>query len=132
MDQMTPQDIVKRSREVKESGADWKKMYAALAQMVEDGTHRIMRSGDSLFLYRLIGEGEAQMFIISAEPYKELLRSMKNFAKAMDKAGFTKVYGETHDINIIRLVERMGYPMTVEKLGKDDKGRQIYRGTVNV
>jgi hypothetical protein len=132
MKQMTPQDIVKNSREVKESGADWKQLYAGIAQGIEENKYRVMRSGNTLFMYKLVADGEAQMFIISAEPYKELLRNTKNFAKAMDKAGFKKVYGETHDINIIRLIERMGYPMTVERLGKDDKGRQIYRGTVNV
>lgn len=132
MEQMTPQDIVKNSREVKDSGADWKQLYAGIAQGIEENKYRVMRSGNTLFMYKLIADGEAQMFIISAEPYKELLRNTKNFAKAMDKAGFRRVYGETHDINIIRLIERMGYPMTVEKLGKDAKNRQIYRGTVNV
>jgi hypothetical protein len=57
---------------------------------------------------------------------------MKEFAQAMHKAGYRSVYGETHDINMINLIKRIGFPVDVQIIGKDAQGRQLYRGTVNV
>jgi sugar/nucleoside kinase (ribokinase family) len=51
---------------------------------------------------------------------------------AMHKAEYKTVYGETSDMNMINVIKRIGFPVEVSKLGTDEHGRQIYRGTVNV
>lgn len=131
-DQMTTQDIVKNSTEIKESGMDWKQAYAFLHQSIESGKYRIIRNGNTLFWYRMDEPQVAQMYVFNADTYKNLLRNMQEFAKAMHKAGFKKVYGETHDMNVLNLIKRIGFPVDIEELGQDEQGRQIYRGTVNV
>lgn len=127
---MTTQEIFKNCTELK--GQDWKKMYAVVAATLETKKYRMMRNGDTLFWYRMDGPGRAQMYVFNADSYKNLFKNMKQFALAMHKAGFKTVYGETQDINMINLIKRIGFPVDVEKIGKDDKGRQLYRGTVNV
>jgi len=130
--EMTTQDIIKNCQEMKDSEMDWKKMYIFLRESIKSNKYRMMRSGNTLFWYRLDEPKVAQMFVFNADSYKNLLRNMQEFAKAMHLAGFKKVYGETHDMNIIKLIERIGFPVEIEEVGQDAQGRQIYRGTVNV
>ena len=129
---MTPQEIVQNSTEVKESKMDWKKVYAALHASIESNKYRIMRKGNTLFWFRIDKPQVAQMYVFNADSYKNLFRNMKEFAQAMHKAGYRSVYGETHDINMINLIKRIGFPVDVQIIGKDAQGRQLYRGTVNV
>jgi hypothetical protein len=131
-ERMTTQDIVKNSTEIKESGLDWERVYYALHKSIESGEYRMIRHGDTLFWYHIDEPKVAQMYVFNADSYKNLFKNMKEFAMAMHKSGFKKVYGETHDMNMIKLIERIGFPVDVEEKGKDDQGRQIYRGTVNV
>lgn len=132
MTRMTTQDIVKNSTEIKESGLDWERVYYALHKSIETDKYRAMRNGNTLFWYRIDEPRVAQMYVFNADTYKNLFRNMQEFAKAMHKAGFKKVYGETHDMNILNLIKRIGFPVDIENIGKDQQGRQLYRGTVNV
>lgn len=132
MQEMTVQDLVKNSTEVKESGEDWKYVYGVLSEALKTNQYRILRSGNTLCLIKLLAPHEAQMFLFNADTNKNLLRNMKEFAKALDVAGFKKVFGETHDLQMINMIKRIGYPVDVQDAGKDSQGRKIYRGTVNV
>ena len=129
---MSTQDIVKDSTEVKESGMDWRKAYAAIYQSIQSPNYRIIRHNNTLFWYRIDSPGIAQMFVFNADSYKNLFRNFKEFAKAMHVAGFKTVYGDTHDLNIVNLIKRIGFPVDVQMIGVDKKGRKLYRGTVNV
>jgi len=129
---MSTQDIVKDSTEVKESGMDWRKAYAAIYQSIQSPKYRVIRHNNTLFWYRIDSPGVAQMFVFNADSYKNLFRNFKEFAKAMHVAGFKTVYGDTHDLNIINLIKRIGFPVNVQMIGLDSKGRKLYRGTVNV
>ena len=51
--QMTPQDIVKNSTEIKESGIDWKQAYAVLHQTIASNQYRVLRNGNTLFWIRI-------------------------------------------------------------------------------
>lgn len=132
MKEMTVQDLVKNSTEVKESGEDWKRVYAILSEALKTNKYRIMRSGNTLCMIKLLAPHEAQMFLFNADTNKNLLRNMKEFAKALDVAGFKSVFGETHDLQMINMIKRLGYPAEVTDAGKDSQGRKLYRGTVNV
>lgn len=131
-ERMTTQDIIKNCQELKGSNMDWRMMYAILRKSIDSNKYRMMRNGNTLFWYRLDEPKVAQMYVFNADSYKNLLRNMQDFAKAMHVSGFKKVYGETHDMNIINLIKRIGFPVKVEEVGQDEQGRQIYRGTVNV
>jgi len=129
---MTTQEIVKNSNEVKESGIDWKKAYLVLHQSIESNQYRVVRNGNTLFWFRIDSPSVAQMYVFNADSYKNLFRNFKEFAKAMHVAGFKTVYGDTSDVNILNLIKRIGFPVDVQLIGTDDKGKKLYRGTVNV
>jgi len=128
---MTTQEIVKNSDEVKKSGKDWKEVYAIVYQSLSTNKYRMMRNGNTLFWFRIDEPGVAQMYVFNADSYKHLFRNLKDFVKAMEISKYKKLYGETADINLINLIKRVGYPVDVEKVGKDSKGQTIYRGTLN-
>ena len=128
----TTQDIIKQSDEVKEMGMDWKRVYAAVATSIQNNTHRVMRSGNTLLWVKLMPQKTAQMYVFNADTPKNFLKNMKDFAKALDKAGFETVFGETHSMQLIEMMKRLGYPVQVERVGTDNQGRTIYRGTVDV
>ena len=129
---MTSQEIIKNSDEMKDIDKDWKIVYAMLIKAVESNQYRILQSGNTLCLIKLLAPKEAQMFLFNADTKKNLLRNMKEFAKALDVAGFKKVFGETHDVQMINMIKRLGYPAKVTDAGTDDQGRKMYRGAVNV
>ena len=129
---MTPQDIIKNCDELKDFDKDWKIVYATLIQAVKTNKYRILRSGNTLCLIKLVAPQEAQMFLFNADTKKNLLRNMKEFVKALDVAGFRKFYGETHEMQMINMIKRLGYPAKVTDAGTDNQGRKMYRGTVNV
>jgi hypothetical protein len=135
-ERMTPQEIVQNSTEVKEMKTDWKKVYAALHASIESNKYRVMRHGNTLFWYRIDKPKVAQMYVFNADNYKNLFANTTMFAKAMHKAGYELVYGETQDMNMINLMRRIGAdlncPVEVETIGKDPQGRQLYRGTMHV
>lgn len=131
-ERMTPQDIFKNCTELKDSDIGWQKFYAIVKETLKTKQYRMLRKGDTLFWIRIDKPHVAQMYVFNADSYKNLFRNMKEFAQAMHLAGYKTVYGETQDINMINLIKRIGFPVDVEKIGKDAKGRQLYRGTVNV
>lgn len=131
-ERMTTQDIVKNSTEIKDAGADWKQVYAALHKSIATDKYRVLRNGNTLFWIRIDSPGVAQMYVFNADSYKNLFKNMKEFAQGMHIAGYKKVYGETTDMNILNLIKRIGFPVDVEQIGADKKGRPLYRGTVNV
>jgi len=129
--QMTTQEIVKNSSETKKLGEDWKKVYLFLHKCVESNKYRIMRSGNTLFLYRIDQPKVAQMFVINADSYKNLCRNMQKFITAMKTANFKNVYGITEDINMLNVIKKVGFSVDIEPAGKDKNGKQLYFGSVN-
>lgn len=129
---MTPQDIIKNSDEIKENGSDWKKAYAVIYKSIEDNTHRVFRNGNTLFWIHILAPGEAEMYIFNADTPRNFLRNMRDFAMAMHKSGYKRVFGTTHNVQILEVIKHLGFPVDIENAGTDEQGRQLYKGTVNV
>jgi hypothetical protein len=132
MKEMQPYEIIEKSDEVKDSDMDWKKIYAIVLASVQANQYRVMRNGNTLFWYKIVQPKEAQVFIFNADTHKNLIRNFKEFARAMDIAGFRKVYGDTENEQMLEVIKRLGYPVEVEPTGEVRNGKPVYRGTVNV
>jgi predicted metalloprotease len=132
INQMSTQDIVRNSDEVRKSGLDWKKVYVILHQSIESGQYRIMRCNNTLFWYRIDKKGEAQIFLLNADSPRKLIRNFQEFGKAMVASGFKKIYGITADPKIIQALRSFGYSTEVEHMGEDQNGQEQYKVTVNV
>lgn len=132
MERMQPQEIIEKSDEVKESNLNWKLVYATIMASIQSNQYRVMRGGNTLFWYKMLKKDEAQVFVFNADSKKNLIKNFKDFAKAMDVAGFKRVFGDTHDVQMLNVIKRVGYPVDIKEVGTDDLGRKLYRGTVNV
>lgn len=132
MKQMTSQEIVEHSDEVKESGYDWKKAYASIFASIQSNQYRVMRCGNTLFWYKLLPNKTAQMFIFNADDHKHFLRNTKEFIKAMKAAGFKTIFGDTENIQIINMLKKIVNKTDIQDAGVDEKGRKLYRGVLHV
>jgi hypothetical protein len=132
INQMTTQDIVRNCDELRNSDANWEKVYVLLYKSVESNKYRIMRCNNTLFWYRLDSKSVAQLFILNADSGRKLIRNLHEFIKAMKKAGFKKIYGVTIEPQMIQTLRNAGYPTEVEHFGKDENGREEYKVTINV
>jgi len=130
---MSTQEIFRNSKELNRSGEDWKSAYAKAFHMLQTPKFRMMRSGDTLFLYEITKPSVAKMFIVNADSSKKFLRNLKEFAKAMHYSGFKTVFGYTDDIPTITAIQHLGYgKVTIEKNGLKSSKNQTYRVEVNV
>lgn len=87
MKQLSTQEIVKRDPTIKEAGVDWKKVYALMYDTIKKNTHRIMRSGNTLFWYQLLPDKQITFIILTADPESELDERTKEFRQAAQVAG---------------------------------------------
>jgi len=106
---MSTQDIVKTEVERNNSGSDWRAVYAAMMNMIEQPQHRIIRSNNSLFLYTNHGNHVADFMMCNADSVGMMPRSIKEFYKAMKVAGFKKLYYSTSREGMLRLSEKTGF-----------------------
>jgi hypothetical protein len=130
--QMTTQEIVKNSTEVKQNDLDWEQVYVALHKSIASNKYRMFRQGNTLFWIRIDEPGVAQMFVLNADSYKNLLRNTRDFMQAMHRAHYQTIYGETIDINLLNYLKREGFPVDIQQIGQDAKMRTLYKGTINV
>ena len=87
MAKMSTQDILTKS--LARSGQDPKKVHAAMSLLVKnDPKFRVMRSGNSLFSYYNKGNGAVDVAMDTAATPQELVKDVKEFAKAMKIAKF--------------------------------------------
>jgi len=115
--EMTTQDIVKNSDEVKRIKHDWKKVYVGLAKAVQTDKYRILRAGNTLFVIKILEPHVAGLVTFNAEKsFKNYVRNIKEFLKAMDVAGYQQLKAAGVNIQMINLMRKTGYDIEVEPL----------------
>ena len=138
MGRMSTQEIFKRSKELNRYAEEggWEKVYNKVYALTQTKEFRIMRNGNTLFLYKLMEPHTAYMFIINADSPKHFFKNLEQFVLAMQKAEFTKVYGLTDDLPTIKVIQKLGlkhnYKTAIEETGTHPIRHQTYKVTVNV
>jgi hypothetical protein len=89
MKELSTQEIVKRDQSLKESGVSWKHVYYLIHQTINKKTHRIMRSGNTLFWYQILPDKQIRFTMFSAEPEDMFDDRLEEFSKAAKVAGLT-------------------------------------------
>jgi hypothetical protein len=133
VEQMTTQDIVRNSDEMKNNAhLDWKETYAALYESLKSDKYRIMRENNTLFWYRIDEPSVAQLFIFNADKPVMFLHNLRGFFQAIQSAGFHTVYGITENPKVLEFLKRTGFPTDVERLPALPDGTPQYKGVVHV
>ena len=127
--EMTTQDVIKNSIEVKTSGRDWKKVYALLAKLVESDSFRLVRHGNTIFTVSITAPHEAEVFSFNAEKsFKDYIRAVRDFAKALEISGYTKVTARNANVQLINVLKNAGYNVEAEP-SEVFNGVQLYEMT---
>jgi hypothetical protein len=129
---MSTQNIFKNSEQIKEYGGDWKSLYELVYKLSKVGKVRVVRHGNTIFCLMLKESNVAEMVIINADPVKQFIRNIREFAQFMEMAGYQKVTGVTDNVQTLNAIKNAGYPMEIEQVGTNEKGKPVYRGTVSV
>ena len=109
MSEMSVQDIVKNSDEMKRYKKDWKRVYISLSYAVQTNKYRIIRAGDTLFVIKILEPHVAELATLNAEKsFKQYVRNIKEFLKAMDIAGYKEVHAKDVNIQMINLMKHAG------------------------
>jgi hypothetical protein len=131
MAEMTTQDIVKNSDEVRDHNLDWETTYASLVLAVKSNEYRVLRTNNTLFLIHIDSPGVAQVYTFNADSKHRFLGNMKEFLKAMKVAKYHTVYGVTNNEQMLRVMERAGFNGKIEQVGTQD-GKPAFKGTMRV
>jgi len=131
MAEMTTQDIVKNSDEVRDHNLDWERTYASLVLAVRSNEYRVFRTNNTLFLIHIDSPGVAQVYTFNADSKHRFLGNMKEFLKAMEVAKYHTVYGITDSEQMLRVMERAGFNGKIEQMGMEN-GKPMFKGTMNV
>lgn len=86
-------------------GTDWKQAYVQLSQAIQNGTMRVMRYGNTLFIYEILGQGQAEVHMATADDAKGILKALVDFFKAMKIAGFQKLLTDIENPQMFRLFD---------------------------
>lgn len=129
---LTNQEIIKNSKEVKKGNIPWEQVYASLIEMVKTNQYRILRSGNVLFLIKLLGNDEIQMYVFNPDSDKNFYRAFKDFMQAIKKIGFKKLIGETDDLQLLKWLQKNFGNTTIEQLPTEKGTPALYKGVVNV
>lgn len=109
---MSVQDIIKTEFENNSSGIPWEKAYAYIQNQVKDPKFRLLRANNSVFMIRNNGDHTAYIFMFNADKVSDMPKSMKEFADAMKKAGFTKGQFDTPRPAVVGLLKKSGLKFT--------------------
>ena len=110
----------------------WEEVYTSLIKMVKTNKYRIFRSGNVLFLIKLLGNDEIQMYVFNADSGKNFYRAFKDFMQAIKKIGFKKLIGETEDLQLLKWLQKNFGNTTIEQLPSKEGTPTLYKGIVNV
>ena len=114
---------------MEKSKHDWKRVYAALLNMLGSPQYRMLREGDTLLIINITAPHEGKVFLFTGEKsFKKYIRDVRGCAKALDIAGYEKIYADGANIQIINAVKHAGYNVEAEPTVEKD-GVQFYTMT---
>jgi hypothetical protein len=96
-------DIIKH--DVESGGGNFNEVYAALKQGIEDGSIRILRHGNTLLTYKIIGKGVADAAISTLDKPDEIVKAFIDFFHALKISGFSIIYIDESDAKYMPLFE---------------------------
>jgi len=107
MARMEPIQILEKS--LQGSRQDPVRVHNAIAKLVKtDPKFRVMRAGNTLFSYYNKGNGVADVAMDTADTPRELVKSIKEFVKAMKAANFKQGRFSISNPQIEKILKMIG------------------------
>lgn len=106
---MSVQEIVREQLAKMGQEDRFKEAYAGLHKLLETNKWRILRSGNSLFLYEILGNGECRLQIINADSEENLLKNAEDAIRSLIKANMQKIDAIVEDSKLINHLNSVGF-----------------------
>ena len=123
--EMEAYDIIEQDIRTFKSDMDPEKTYSALAHMVKDPKYRIIRANNTLLLIENKGNGVAEGLIFTADDVNTMVKTIKQFQKALIASGFNTLTFSAGGEVIEPVLKRAKIPYTAEKTPEVDGGVKI-------
>ena len=130
-ERMSVEDIFKKACE--KYKIDFEKSYDYVRLAVEQGLIRVLRSGNTLLIYKIISPGHIEAHIFTADGMNGVANALRDFDGALRKAGFKSAETTINDHSLLKLFDRAGIKYMVEQ-ATDESGAEIpeYKVTFGV
>ena len=108
-------DVINILEQSQGSKQDAIKLYNVLADLVNsDPNVRVMRSGNTLFVYYNNKDGSVGVAMETADKPRDLIAAIQDFKKAMKVAGFKTAMFNITNPELPRLMKMAGIPIQVK------------------
>ena len=131
MAEMTTQDIVKKSDEVRDQNLDWKQVYTRLHNASASNKYRIFRTNNTLFLVKIMENNVGQVFTFNADAKNKLISNVLEFLKALKAAKYKIAILSTKDEQLFNLLKQNKIEVIVREQ-KDENNEVVFRGAIHV
>jgi hypothetical protein len=125
VEEMEAYDIIEQDIRTFKSDMDPEKTYSALAHMVKDPKYRIIRANNTILLIENKGKGVADGLVFTADTPQVLVKTLKQFQKALITSGFNTLTFSAGGEVIEPVLKRAKIPYTAEKTPEVDGGVKI-------
>lgn len=103
---LSTQEIVKRSVERMQPGADWENIYSHIYAAIKSDKFRALRHGDTILFFRVQSPIASRAHIFSADPQEKFLEALREFGKALKNGGYKKLTGIVRNASLLRLIRK--------------------------
>jgi hypothetical protein len=107
---MTTQEIVKRSVERMEPGADWENVYSHVYAAIKSNKFRALRHGDTILFFKVDSPIASQAHLFSADSQDKFLEALVSFGKVLKISKFKKLTGTVRNPSLLRLIRKAKSP----------------------
>jgi hypothetical protein len=105
-EKLTPQEIVKRSVERMQPGADWENIYSHVYAAIKSNKFRALRHGETILFFRVQSPVASTAHLFSADPQEKFLEALREFGKALKVGGYKKLTGIVRNASLLRLIRK--------------------------
>jgi hypothetical protein len=103
---MTTQEIVQKSVERMEPGADWENVYSHIYAAIKSNKFRAMRHGNTILFFKVDSPIASQAHLFSADTQEKFLKALQEFGKSLKIAKYTKLTGIVRNASLLRLLRK--------------------------
>ena len=131
MAEMTTQDIVKNSDEVRDQNLDWKQVYTRLHNASASNKYRIFRTNNTLFLVKIMENNVGQVFTFNADAKNKLISNVLEFLKALKAAKYKIAILSTKDEQLFNSLKQNKFRVDIREQ-KDENNEVVFQGAIHV
>lgn len=103
---MTTQEIVQKSVERMEPGADWEMVYSHVYAAIKSNKFRAFRHGNTILFFKVESPIASNAHLFSADPQDKFLEALRAFGKSLKIAGYKKLTGTVRNPSLLRLIRK--------------------------